>query len=330
MRGQWLRLRATDAIESIRMFAYLTTRLLRALLTLLLCVSAAFVVLRLSGDPTDILLPEDASADTRAEYRARWGLDRTIPEQYVRYLAAVLRGDFGTSFADGRPALTVILEAVPNTLVLGGAAILLALAIGIPLGILAAQHRNTVVDRAIMSLAVLGFSLPTFFLAILLVLLFALTLRWLPSSGTETWLHLVMPTVTLAAGLLGKTARFTRTSLLEVLGQPYVRTARGKGVPHLGVLIRHVVPNAAVPLLMFLGIEIGLILTGAVVTETIFAWPGVGRLLVSAAASRDLPVVQAAILFVATIIVLSNLVVDLVHALIDPRIDALGTKRQRA
>nr|WP_284179913.1 ABC transporter permease [Rhabdaerophilum sp. SD176] len=312
------------------MTRYLATRFVRAVLTLLLCVSAAFVVLRLSGDPTDILLPEDASADTRAEYRTRWGLDRTIPEQYFRYLASVLRGDLGLSFADGRPAITVILEAIPNTLILGSSAIILALAVGIPLGILAAQHRNTPLDRTIMSLAVLGFSLPTFFLAILLILLFALTLRWLPSSGTETWLHLLLPTITLASGLLGKTARFTRTSLLEVLSQPYVRTARGKGVPRLGVLLGHVFPNAAVPLLMFLGIEIGLVLAGAVVTETIFAWPGIGRLLVSAAASRDLPVVQAAILFVAAIIVLSNLAVDLIHAMVDPRIDAFGTKHSRS
>lgn len=309
---------------------FLATRLLRTILTLLLCVSTAFIVLRLSGDPTDILLPEDASADVRAEYRARWGLDRSIPEQYFRYLLAILRGDLGVSFADGRSAFLVVTEAIPNTLLLGGTAILLALAVGVPLGVAAALHRNTAIDRAIMSLAVLGFALPTFFLAILLVLLFALNLRWLPSSGTETWLHLVMPAATLSAGLLGKTARFTRTSLLEVLGQPYVRTARGKGVSRLGVLLGHVFPNAAVPLLMFLGIEIGLILTGAVVTETIFAWPGVGRLLVSAAAARDLPVVQAAILFVAAVIVLSNFAVDIAHALIDPRIEMSGSKRKRA
>jgi peptide/nickel transport system permease protein len=220
----------------------------------------------------------------------------------------------------------VVGEAIPNTLFLGSAAILVALSIGIPLGTLAALRHNSTLDRAVMSLAVLGFSLPTFFLAILLILLFTLNLRWLPSSGTETWWHVIMPVVTLSAGLLGKSARLARTAFLEVLGQPFVRTARAKGVPRLGVLAKHAFPNAAVPLLMFLGIEIGLILTGAVVTETIFAWPGVGRLLVSSAAARDLPVVQTAILFVALVIVLSNLAVDIIHALIDPRVDTLGTR----
>jgi peptide/nickel transport system permease protein len=308
------------------MTRFVLSRLLRSLLTLLLCLTAVFVVLRISGDPTDILLPDDTPADVKAEYRQRWGLDRTIPEQYLRYLVAAAQGDLGLSFADSRPAATVVGEAIPNTLFLGSAAILVALSIGIPLGTLAALRHNSTLDRAVMSLAVLGFSLPTFFLAILLILLFTLNLRWLPSSGTETWWHVIMPVVTLSAGLLGKSARLARTAFLEVLGQPFVRTARAKGVPRLGVLAKHAFPNAAVPLLMFLGIEIGLILTGAVVTETIFAWPGVGRLLVSSAAARDLPVVQTAILFVALVIVLSNLAVDIIHALIDPRVDTLGTR----
>jgi peptide/nickel transport system permease protein len=308
------------------MARFIMVRTLRAVLTLILCLSAVFVVLRVSGDPADILLPEDTTTEVKAEYRRRWGLEGSIPEQYVRYLIAASRGDLGVSFADGRQATAVVAEAIPNTLFLGAAAIILALAIGIPLGVLAALKHNSAADRFVMSIAVLGFSLPTYFLAILLVLLFTLTLRWLPSSGTETWWHMIMPVVTLSAGLLGKSARFARTALLEVLGQPFVRTARAKGVKRLAVLIVHVLPNAAVPLLMFLGIEIGLILTGAVVTETIFAWPGVGRLLVSSAAARDLPIVQCAILFVALVIVLSNLAVDLIHAAIDPRVDALGIR----
>jgi peptide/nickel transport system permease protein len=168
--------------------------------------------------------------------------------------------------------------------------------------------------------------MPTFFFGILLILLFALTLRWLPSSGTETWWHLIMPVLTLSAGLIGKIARFTRTSMLEVLGQPYIRTARAKGLPRLPVLLRHAFPNAATPLLMFLGVEVGLLFAGAAVTETIFAWPGIGRLVVSAAAARDLPVVQGAILFVAAVIILSNLAVDIIHGLLDPRIDAFGAR----
>jgi peptide/nickel transport system permease protein len=306
------------------MLRFVARRMFRAMLTLVICLSVVFVGLRLSGDPADILLPEDTPAAVKAEYRARWGLDLTIAEQFARYVVAASRGDLGISFAHGRSAAGAVAEAVPNTLVLGIAAIITALSIGIPLGMIAALRHNTVVDRLVMSIAVLGFSLPTFFMAILLILLFALTLRWLPSSGTESWWHMIMPVMTLATGLLGKSARFTRTAMLEVLGQPFVRTARAKGVPRLGVLLRHVFPNAVVPLLMFLGVEVGLVLTGAVVTETIFAWPGVGRLLVSSAAARDLPVVQAAILFVAVTIVAANLAVDLIHAAIDPRIDALG------
>ncbi len=306
------------------MIGFVVARVLRAFLTLLLCLTAVFLVLRLAGDPADALLPDDTPAEVKAEYRQRWGLDRPLPEQYGRYLLAVLHGDLGVSFADGRAASIVVAEAVPNTLLLAGVALMIAVACGAAFGIVAALRHNSAADRLLMGIAVLGFSMPTFFLGVLLVLLFALTLRWLPSSGTETWWHLVMPVVTLSGALIGKMARFTRTAMLEVLGQPYVRTARAKGVPRLGVIIRHALPNAAVPLLMFLGIEVGLMFAGAAVTETIFAWPGVGRLLVSSAAARDLPVVQAAILFVAAAIVLSNLLADIVHAILDPRVDALG------
>lgn len=308
------------------MLMFVLRRSLRAFLTLFICVSVVFVVLRLSGDPTDILLPENTPSDIRAEYRERWGIDRSIADQYGRYLLAVAQGDLGLSYGEGRSAAEVVAEAVPNTLLLALSALILALVLGLALGIAAALYRNTFIDRVLMSVAVLGFSVPTFFLGILLILLFALTLRWLPSSGTQTWWHLVLPTLTLAAGLTGKVARFSRTSMLEVLGLPFVRTARAKGVPALGVLLRHVLPNAAVPLLMFLGIEAGLLLVGAAVTETIFAWPGVGRLLVQSAAARDLPVVQAAILFAAGMIVLTNLLADVIHALLDPRIDTLGVK----
>lgn len=308
------------------MIPFLLRRFLRALITLAICVTAVFVVLRLAGDPTDILLPDDTPTEVKVAYRERWGIDRPIPEQYLRFLLAVTRGDLGVSFADGRAAVIVVAQAVPNTLALTAGALALALLIGMPLGILAALKHNSVLDRFAMSIAVLGFSVPTFFLGILLILLFALTLRWLPSSGTDTWSHLILPTLTLAAGLLGKIARFTRTAMLEVLGQSFVRTARAKGVPRLPVLLGHVLPNAAVPILMFLGIETGLLFAGAAVTETIFAWPGVGRLLVSSAGARDLPVIQVTILFVALMIVLSNLAADLIHALIDPRVDVLGAR----
>ena len=306
------------------MLMYAFWKLLRAVLTLLVCLTSVYVVLRLSGDPATMLLPDDTPQAVVEEYRRRWGLDRPVIEQYLRYMAGLMQGDFGISFAEGRPALEVVLERWPNTMLLGSLAVGLAVSLGLPLGTLAALHHGSWIDRSVMSLAVLGFSLPTFFLAILLILLFSLHLRVLPSAGSETWAHLIMPVVALGSGLMGKIARFARTSMLEVMSLPFIRAARAKGAMPLTVLARHALPNAAVPILMFLGIEIGLILTGAVVTETIFAWPGLGRVLVAAAGQRDLPVIQAGILLVALTVVVANLAVDLAHALLDPRANVLG------
>jgi len=301
------------------MLTMLAMKTLRACLTLLICMTLVFIVLRVSGDPATILLPDDTPPEVQQEYRSQWGLDRPLPEQYMRYIMGLTEGRLGISFAEQRPAGEVVLERLPNTLLLGGCAILFALLLGMPLGLFAALRHNTALDKLAMGFAVMGFSLPSFFLAILLILFFSLKLRVLPSAGSDTWAHLIMPVAALGAGLMGKIARFARTSMLEVLGQPYIRAARAKGVFPLRVILIHALPNAAIPILMFLGIEIGLILTGAVVTETIFAWPGLGRVLVTAVSQRDLPVVQAAILLIALIMVLSNLIVDFIHAAVDPR-----------
>ena len=310
------------------MLTMLVMKTLRACLTLLICMTIVFIVLRVSGDPATVLLPDDTPPDVQQEYRRQWGLDRPLPEQYLRYIVGLTEGRLGISFAEQRPAGEVVLERLPNTLLLGGSAILFALMLGLPLGLFAALRHNTVFDRLAMGFAVMGFSLPSFFLAILLILLFSLKLRVLPSAGSDTWAHLVMPVAALGAGLMGKIARFARTSMLEVLGQPYIRAARAKGVFPLRVILIHALPNAAIPILMFLGIEIGLILTGAVVTETIFAWPGLGRVLVTAVSQRDLPVVQAAILLIALIMVLSNLIVDFIHAAVDPRAEVFRGRHE--
>lgn len=302
------------------MTSFLVLRAGRAVLTLLICVSAVFLALRLAGDPVQIMLPPETPPDVRASYRELWGLDRPLHEQYGRYLLGAIRGEFGISFADDRPAFDAVIEAMPKTALLGGSALLLALCIGLPLGILAALKHNTVIDRLAMASAVLGYAIPVFFLGILLILLVALKLRVLPSAGSDSLLHLIMPTVTLALPLAGRLARFARTSTLEVMGKPFIRAARARGVLPLGVILRHALPNAAVPLLMFLGIEIGNVLAGAAVVETIFAWPGLGRLLVDSVATRDLPVVQAVIFAVTLIMVLANLLVDVLHILIDPRL----------
>lgn len=302
------------------MLRFLALRILRALLTVAICVSAVFLALRLAGDPADIMLSIETPPDVRAHYRELWGLDRPLAEQYLRYLASVVRGDFGLSFADDRPAFAAVVDALPKTVLLGACALLLALLIGMPLGVLAALRHNSAIDRFAMAVAVLGYAIPIFFLGILLILLFALKLRVLPSAGSETFWHLILPVVTLALPLAGRLARFSRTATLEVLGKPFIRAARARGVMPLAVILRHALPNAAVPLLMFIGIEIGHILAGSAVVETIFAWPGIGRLLVDSVLTRDLAVVQAVILTVTVVMVAANLLVDILHILIDPRL----------
>jgi peptide/nickel transport system permease protein len=303
----------------------LAVRVARALLTLLFCVSLVFVVLRSAGDPAMQLLPDETPPEVRQEYRVRWGLDQPIPVQYLTFVTRLAQGDLGNSFADGTPARAIVAEALPRTLLLGGTALVLSLVLGLGIGVAAALRHGTGADRALMATAVLGYSMPVFFLGILLILGFVLQLRWLPSSGSGTPLHLILPSVTLALPLAGRIARFARTATLEVMGKPFMRTARAKGIGRLAVMLRHALPNAAIPLLMFLGIEIGLTLAGAVVTETIFAWPGLGRLLVESVQYRDLPVVQAVILTVTAIIVASNLVVDVLHALVDPKVGLART-----
>ena len=311
------------------MLRFLTLRLLRAVLTVTICVTAVFLALRLAGDPAEIMLSVETPPDVRAHYREIWGLDRPLVEQYLRYLGSVARGDFGLSFGDDRPAFAAVADALPKTFLLGGCALMLALLIGMPLGILAALRHNSAVDRFAMAVAVLGYAIPIFFLGILLILLFALKLRILPSAGSETPWHLILPVVTLALPLAGRLARFSRTATLEVLGKPFIRAARARGVMPLSVVLRHALPNAAVPLLMFIGIEIGHILAGSAVVETIFAWPGIGRLLVDSVTTRDLAVVQAVILTVTVVMVAANLLVDILHILIDPRLGGFSRSMGR-
>jgi peptide/nickel transport system permease protein len=306
------------------MLANILIKIVRAFATLLVCVTIVFVVLRLSGDPATVMLPDDTPQDVIDEYRRIWGLDRSLFEQYLSYLAAIPNGDLGVSFTENRPAAQVVFERVPATLQLGFAALALSLSLGIPLGILAAIWRGGAMDRFVMGFAVLGFSIPNFFLAILLIVLFALNARWLPSAGSDTLSHMILPVITLASATMGKLARFTRTSTLEVLGQPFVRTAYSKGLGRLYVICRHVLPNAAIPIVTFLGFELGTVIAGAVVTESVFAWPGLGRLLVTSVAQRDLPVVQIIILLVSATLVASNLFVDLLYGWLDPRVKSFS------
>lgn len=295
-------------------------KLARALLTLWLVVTFVFVMLRSAGDPLRTLLPEDTPAEVVEIYRQRWGLDAPLYVQYVRYVGSVLQGDLGRSFRDGREAVTVVAERLPATLRLGIAALLVSLAVGLPLGILAALHQNRLVDRGVMAFAVLGHSLPSFFSGILLILLFSLWLRWLPSSGSATLVHLIMPALTLGLWNAATLARFTRSAMLDALSQPYMRTARANGLPSAWRTLHHALPNAAIPIVTVLGLIVGHLLSGAVIVETVFAWPGLGRLTVTAVAAREVAVVQTIVLLAALTMVTANLTVDLLYGWLDPRI----------
>ena len=302
------------------MLRFLGFRLARALLTLALVVTFAFVVLRLSGDPALLIMSADAPPGAIAAFRRAWGLDDPLWQQYLRYFAAIFRGDLGQSMRDGRPAIELVAERVPATLALTLPALAIKLGLGIPAGVYAALHRDSSADRAVMLLAVAGFTVPSFVLGLVLVLVFAVQLGWLPSGGQDSWRHAVLPVVTLGVGGAAVLARFTRSAMLEVLGQPYMRTALAKGVPWAAAVRRHALPNAAIPTVTIVGFMVGSLLAGAVVVESVFSWPGVGRLLVVAVANRDLAVVQCVLLLVAATMVIANLAVDLLYGALDPRL----------
>ncbi|MGI4944798.1 MAG: ABC transporter permease [Janthinobacterium lividum] len=306
------------------MLRYAALRAGRAVLTVFLVISFAFLVLRASGDPALLILGPDAPTAAITAFRQAWGLDQPLPLQYLHYLAGMLRGDFGASIRDGRPALALVAERVPATLALTLPALALKLGLGIPSGALAALHRNSPVDRAVMLGAVAGFTVPSFVLGLLLVLLFSVRLGWFPSGGQSGVASVVLPVLTLGLGGAGILARFTRSAMLEVLGQPYIRTASAKGVPWGAVVRNHALPNAIIPTVTVVGFMVGSLLAGAVVVESVFNWPGIGRLLVVSVANRDLAVVQCILLLVAVTMVCANLVVDLLYGALDPRLRAGG------
>ncbi len=302
------------------MLSFLLRKFFRGILTLFLVVSFTFIILRVSGDPAEILLPDDTPPEVVAEYREALGLNAPLPVQFVKYYVALLQGEFGYSFRDSRPAIVVVSEKLPATLKLTLSALALAIILGIPLGIISALHRNTRVDRLTTAASVVSYSIPNFFLGILLILLFSLSLRVLPSAGHTTAAHLIMPLLTLGTGTAGILARFTRSAVLDVLGQPYIRAAKAKGISSTALIWRHVMPNAAIPIITILGFQLGGVIGGALVTETVFAWPGIGRLLVQAVSFRDLAVVQTIVLLISLCMTTCNFIVDALYGVLDPRI----------
>lgn len=302
------------------MGGFLVTRSLRVVLTMLCVVTLTFILGRLSGDPVAMMMPQTATAEDIARTRAQYGLAEPLPTQYVIYLRGLIQGDLGTSINFNRPALDVVLERIPATVALGVPALLISIWVGIPLGVLAAYHRERWIDRLTMSLSLISQSLPSFSLGIALILFFGVTLRWLPTFGSDTPAHYVLPTITLAIYPLAIVIRLTRAAMLEVLSEDYIRTAYAKGVRRRGVMVFHALRNALIPIVTVVGLQVASILSGAAIVETVFAWPGMGSLAVQAIGGRDYPVVQAVVLVSALAFSLTNLGVDLVYLVLDPRI----------
>ena len=279
-----------------------------------------FIFLNASGDPAQLLMPTEATEQDIEEMRRALGLDRPLYVQYWNFISNALQGDFGTSLRSRQPAMDTVLAALPATLELAFAAIIISTAISIPLGIAAAVKRNSPIDTIATVVAVLGQSMPVFWLGILLILLFSVTLNWLPVSGRGSWQSLILPAVTLGWYMNALMTRLTRSAMVEVLNEPYIRTARAKGMPMRTIIFKHAFRNARIPILTIWGLQAGTMLTGTVVTETVFAWPGLGRASIHAVVGRDFPVVMASIALFTLIFVLINLIVDLAYYALDPRI----------
>jgi peptide/nickel transport system permease protein len=306
--------------EGIMNSAYVIRKVLRALLTVWLVTTFVFLILRLSGDPTVAVLGLEASPEAVEAFRAKWGLNDSIGVQYLTFAKNALHGDLGLSILEGTSAVKSVTSRMFNTLTLMSIATFLIFAVGISFGLLASLFHNSYKDRVIMLFSVAGFSMPTFVLAVFLILLFSVELGWLPSTGSGFWTHYVMPVMTLTIVESAVFARFSRSAMLEVLYQPYMKTAIAKGLSWRQAVKRHALPNAAIPVVTIMGFWVGLLIAGAVITETIFGWPGVGRLLVFSVKNRDYNVVQVIVLFISCSMVMANLAVDLLYGWLDPRI----------
>lgn len=306
------------------MSRFILGRILRSAITLWLVVTLVFFGLRLSGDPFELMLGENAQPEAIQQMREAYGLDRSPLRQYTSYLGTLAKGDFGQSLTEPRPVTQIVMDRLPATIELTAISLILALVIGVPIGIAAAVRRNTLFDRAIITFCFLGQSMPGFLIAILLIFAFAVWLSVLPSSGRGGLDHLVLPVIAMTWGGLATIARMTRSSILETLNQDFVRTARAKGLRDKRVLISHVMRNAAVPLVTLLGFLISATVAGSIIIETVFAWPGMGRLISTAVTRRDYPVLQFAVILITGTVILVNFLVDIAYGLVDPRIRVQG------
>lgn len=302
------------------MLRYILRRCLEAIPTLLGVSLITFLLVRVSGDPARFVLGELATAEALAAFRAQHGLDQPLHVQFLRYLTGVLQGDLGNSVRYNQPVTELFLERVPATMELGLTAYGLAVLVGVTAGVIAGVYAGSLADKVIRLFALAGQAAPSFYLGLLLIILVSVEWKMLPTGGRGTLAHLILPAFSLSANLIALIARFTRSAILDVLKQDYVRTARAKGLSGSRVVIRHALRNAMIPLLTVLALQSSVLFSGAVVTETVFSWPGIGRLAVNAINTRDYPIVQGTVLIVTSLVVLINLAVDLSYALLDPTI----------
>lgn len=302
------------------MAKFIIGRFAQMLATLVIVAIIAFGLARLAGDPVPLLMPAQASQADLDFFRNQLGLDRPVYEQFIRFVSNMLRGDFGDSFRYNQPALSLIFDRLPATIYLAVTSMVFAALVGLPMGIAAAVSRNSWFDAIIRTAATIGQSTPLFWLALMLMLLFSVTLRWTPTSGYGSWTHFILPTVTLGWFSAASIARLTRSSMIEVLQSDFIRLQRLCGLPQHLIVLRHALRNAAAPIVTFMALQLGALLGGAVITETIFAWPGFGQLMVNAILFRDFPVIQAAIVVTAVFFLVINLLVDITYRVLDPRV----------
>lgn len=299
---------------------YLVLRLLQIIPVLFIISFIVFCLVFVAGDPVALMLPEDASQEDIDQLRTSLGLDRPFHIQYLTYMQGLLQGDFGDSFRYNASALPLVLERLPATLELAIAAMFVAIVIAIPLGIWSATKQNSSLDLLATGGAVLGKAMPNFWLGIMLILLFSVTLGWLPVSGRGTFAHLVLPAITLGTGIAAEMTRLIRSSMLEILNQDYIRTAKSKGIHDFFVVNKHALRNSLIPVVTITALQTSTVVGGTLITETIFSWPGLGQLLIQAVNTRDMAIVQASVFVIAFMVILMNLLADLIYKVLDPRI----------
>ncbi|PID20949.1 ABC transporter permease [Sporosarcina sp. P3] len=302
------------------MLDFIIKRVIQTVIVIFLALTVVFFLIRLSGDPTVLMLPPDAPPEQYEEFRKQHGFDQPLHIQYIDFIKNSVKGDFGNSIRMGTSSVALVVERLPATFQLALTALTLSVVIAIPIGVISAYRRNTIVDRLGVGFTIMGQAVPNFWLGLMLIFVFSVSFKILPASGGGSIAHLILPTITLAMHSVAKFARFTRSTMLDVLRKDYIRTAKASGTPTSKILIKYALKNALIPLLTLISLELGTLLGGAVIVEVVFAWPGLGRLLMESLLNRDFPVVLAGVFFIALIYTFINFITDMLYAAVNPQI----------